>query len=159
MHSVAFLSITTFAAFSLLATSGITSLSAKKLSLSSFPPLPLEHVMSLAFVVILRVRRGTRAFTVVVNFFKHPDVTLEFNPLDCRLLAPRGWLRGVIVLVNINVTTAWGRRGFDALRQAFSRTFSFPPWQRRFPPPPPPLRHLFGLKRKQMSICCFAYSY
>lgn len=73
--------------------------------LELIPPLPLEHVMSPPFIVILRVRcPGTRAFSVVANLFKRPNVALEFNPLDCRLLAPRGWGSGVIVLVNINVT-------------------------------------------------------
>jgi len=61
--------------------------------------------MSPPFIVILRVRRpGTRTFSAVANLFKNPDVALEFNPFDCRLLVPRGWLGGVIVLVNINVT-------------------------------------------------------
>lgn len=69
------------------------------------PPLPLEHVMSPPFIVILRVRcPGTRAFSVVANLFKRPNVTLEFNPLDCRLLVLRGWGGCVVVLVNINVT-------------------------------------------------------
>lgn len=69
------------------------------------PPLPLEHVMSPPFIVILRVRcPGARAFSVVANVFKDPYVAVEFNPLDCRLLVPRGWRSGVVVLVNINVT-------------------------------------------------------
>lgn len=69
------------------------------------PPLPFEHVMSPPLIVILRVRRpGTRAFSVMANLLKHPAAALESNPFDRGLLVPRGWVGGVIMLVNINVT-------------------------------------------------------
>lgn len=70
------------------------------------PPLPLEHVMSPALIVVLRVRSpGTRAFSVMANLLKHPAAAaLEPNPLDRGLLASRGWVGGVIMLVNVNVT-------------------------------------------------------